>query len=306
MTTTKRAILCTSVALATALVGPLLASRAQDKPKDERVPVSRDKAEKDKPKPGEAKKPQAKKPVEPEDKDLDSLLEKRGATKEAPKTTGAAKGDSMSDADKPKSDDPKQTSARKDPIDPKDKPVDEHLEELQGRIKKKKQQQGGEGQSGQSAAEDKDDSPLGQAVKKMREVEKRLSRTDTGEETRKKQSEIVKDLDQMIAQARRQAQMQGQRQGRPTRQQGQQKGQQQGQNQPGANPDGGGVGHLATKKPTSAKAAVGSKDAWGHLPPELREEMTNVFREEPLPGREKMIGRYYESVTKKSTGSRGE
>ena len=36
----------------------------------------------------------------------------------------------------------------------------------------------------------------------MREVEERLGKPDTGEETRKKQTEIVKNLEQLIEQMR--------------------------------------------------------------------------------------------------------
>ena len=32
-------------------------------------------------------------------------------------------------------------------------------------------------------------------------------------------------------------------------------------------------------KPTNAAALVGDKNTWGHLPPELRDEMDNVFNE---------------------------
>src|SRR4029079_1263025 len=72
------------------------------------------------------------------------------------------------------------------------KDLDEHLEELLGRRKKKKEQE-----------EEDGNSPLGKVVKEMREVEGRLGKPDTGEETRKKQAEIVKNLDGLIEQMRR-------------------------------------------------------------------------------------------------------
>ena len=42
--------------------------------------------------------------------------------------------------------------------------------------------------------------PLGQVIKEMREVEQRLGKPDTGEETRKKQKQIVKNIETLIEQ----------------------------------------------------------------------------------------------------------
>ena len=84
-------------------------------------------------------------------------------------------------------------------LDERQKKTDQELERLTGRVTKEDRER-------QREAEKKDNSQIGQAVKKMREVEERLGQPDTGEETRKKQSEIVKDLDTLISQARRQGQ----------------------------------------------------------------------------------------------------
>ena len=45
---------------------------------------------------------------------------------------------------------------------------------------------------------------------------------------------------------------------------------------------------------------AGGKDEWGHLPPGLREEMDNVFKEEGLPLARTLIRRYYLSLSKKA------
>ncbi len=85
----------------------------------------------------------------------------------------------------------------------RDKAVDEHLEELTGKRRKKK-------------SEEEDGGPLSEVVKQMREVERRLSQPDTGEETRKKQEQIVKKIETLIEQARSSNQSQRkQRQNRP-------------------------------------------------------------------------------------------
>jgi hypothetical protein len=95
---------------------------------------------------------------------------------------------------------------------------------------------------------------------------------------------------------------QQQQQRRQRQQQQQQQGQQQQQDDPN-NPDPGalakGVGEQSLQKP-SGKSRLDGKDVWGHLPPELRDVMRNVFREESLPAREELVRRYYMSVSKKS------
>jgi hypothetical protein len=83
---------------------------------------------------------------------------------------------------------------------------------------------------------------------------------------------------------------------------GQQKGQKPDE-KVGSNP--GGAPATKPEKPTTKRVLAGGKDEWGHLPPELRQEMENVFREEFLPAREELIRRYYDSVARK-TLKRGE
>src|SRR5262249_7251350 len=146
----------------------------------------------------------------------------------------------------------------------------------------------GEGQ-GQGQGEE-ENGPLREVIKRMREVEQRLGKPDTGEETRKKQSEIVKNLEQMIEQASKAAaQSKGQR-SRMMAQQGKPGSQQPGQT-PGANA--GGAPNTRPAKPETKHAAVGGKDVWGHLLDELRQEMDNVSREVSLPSREELIRLYY-------------
>jgi hypothetical protein len=270
----------------------------------------------EKPKPastgGEAeKKPQEPKPpgqMADGDQDLDDLLKKLGdGDADRPDTTGPARPGAG--AGKPKPDTP-------DALKGDDQGLDKRLEEMvrKKNPEKEKQeqqqdgQQGGEGQSKSS-----DDSPLGQAIKKMEEARQRLSKQDTGAETRKTQGEVVKQLDQILEQMRKaQAQRQQERQQKlsmRTRQAGQkpgqqQQGQQQEDGQQGNNAQG--VGPQAPKKPTVSDVLVGAKDTWGDLPPHLREEMENVFREEMLPAKRDLIIRYYSSVARKGRAQSGD
>jgi hypothetical protein len=135
----------------------------------------------------------------------------------------------------------------------------------------------------------------------MREVEQRLGEEDTGEQTRKKQEEIVKDLEQLIKLARQAARNQ-------QRQRGMQQAGQRNQGQEQANPDNPreGTGPMKPRKPTARSILAENKDIWGHLPPELRREIDNLFNEDALPKRRTLIDRYFLSINRKSTGNREE
>jgi hypothetical protein len=172
-----------------------------------------------------------------------------------------------------------------DPLKGESKDLDKHLEELTGR-KPKKKDGDGEGTG-----------PLSKVIKEMREVEKRLGKPDTGEETRKKQAEIVKNLETLIEQLRQsQSQPQAKKKQYLTMKPGTKPSSKQGQD-PGAMAKG--VGQSKPEKPTSKHALAGGEGDWGHLPPELREAMMNVFKDDLLPAKEQLIRRYYLSVSKK-------
>src|SRR4051794_34810726 len=256
-------------------------------------------AEAAKARPGADKEPakgNGKGDVAPKDQALDSLLEKLGETQDRPEAKDERRaGPSMpgEDKDKEKDKDTAEGGKGNEPMPPKadelsgrDKGIDERLEEITGRKRKKKgedEEQGG---------------PLSQVIKEMREGEKRLSEPDTGEETRKKQGEIVKNLDQLIEQMKNSsAQSKGQKT-RLVNMPGQKPGSQQPGQDPGSNP--GQAPNMKPSKPESKHALANGKDEWGHLPPELRQEMDNVARETMLPSKEELIKRYYLSVSKKS------
>jgi len=235
--------------------------------------------------------------VSGKDKDLDSLLEKLGTTEDKPspddKRGGAGGRDEPPPPDKPGQGKEKDKDKKPDPneLSGKDRDLDEHIGELAGKRRKKNDRDKGE-----------DGGPLSQVIKEMREVEQRLGKTDTGEETRKKQGQIVKQIETMIEQARSSSsRSKGKpRPGKP--QPGEQPGQQLSGN-PGTT--GGNAPFTKPLKPNAKASALAGKDEWGHLPPELRQEMENVFKEEPLRSREELIRRYYLSVSKKAL-TRGE
>ena len=137
----------------------------------------------------------------------------------------------------------------------------------------------------------------------MRQVETKLGQDDTGDETRKTQGEIVKDLDTLIAQARKQQQQMQMKKGQRKRPGQPQDGPPMG-DQPGAQGDNAqGAKPMKTTDAKSTSALAGDKNTWGNLPAMLREEMDNVFKSEPLPAKAERIGRYYKAVAKKGMSS---
>lgn len=275
-------------------------AKADARPEEPKKPEEPAKAE-DSKKPAKAEEPKkpASNPEELSDKDkeLDDLLQSLGETKDEPDAKDERKPPGRPDdgdqnqgpggqGDEEKKDQgPGGGRDRQPRLDEKDRAIDEELEELTGRRRKKKDQGDGQGSG-----------PMGEIIKEMRDIEKRLGEPDTGEETRGRQQQLVKRLDTLIEQIRKeQQQQQGGRIQQQTRQQGDKPGDQEGQ-QAGNNP--GGAPNQLPKKPTDRRSLAGGKDAWGHLPPELRQEMENVAKEESLPISEDLIRRYYLSVSR--------
>lgn len=239
------------------------------------------------------------------DKALDSLLEKLGATDDKPTSDdkprsepggagGASEpGDPAAEKAGQEQDQDQGKGKKADPnaLSGKAKDLDEHLEELTGKRRKKDRKKEGE-----------EGGPLSQVVKEMREVEERLGKPDTGEETRKKQGQIIKQIETLIEQARTStSQSRGKtKPGKPSK-----PGQQSGPPQDTAGTTGGQAPNARPRKRTDHKSLAGGRDPWGHLPAEERQEMANIFKEEPLPSRQDLIKRYYLAVSKKSL-TRGE
>ncbi|HWE36361.1 MAG TPA: hypothetical protein VG406_07285 [Isosphaeraceae bacterium] len=256
--------------------------KADKKDDDKKAEPKKDDAKKDGDKKAESKKDAPKTEegkVDSKDEDVDDILKGLGGGKDAPATEGPA---SQPEGPKPKAD----TAQPK----PEDKPIDEELERLQGKIKKKPpQQQGGGGQR---------QGPLDEVIKKMRDVEKRLGQPDTGEKTREEQQQIVSELDKYLERLRQQRMTSQSRTQRVAR------GNSPGQNNsnPGNNP-GRGDNQTIRPKPPKQKPkgpVLTDKNIWGQLPEMLREEMNNVFKEEPLPEKFEMVRRYYDAVAKKA------
>jgi hypothetical protein len=225
--------------------------------------------------------------VAPKDQDLDSLLEKLGESKDEPEATEPKKPQAGAGEPQDQGEKGKGGSSESDQeqLGKKDRDLDERLEELTGRRRKKHRDE-----------DDAGSGPVSDIVKQMREIEERLGKPDTGEETQRKQKQIVKRLDTLIEQARQAGSSSKQMRIRQVRQAGQKPGGSQQGQQAGANARGAPLAKPA--KPNNPRSMAGGKDIWGHLPPELRQEMENSFKEEALPDKIDLIKRYYLSVSK--------
>src|SRR4051794_25679560 len=125
--------------------------------------------------------------VAPKDESLDKLLEGLGQTKDTP-APDDKKPRGPGDNPTP----PKPDQAKPDDLKGGEKDLDKVLEGLTGKKEKPKKERDKKDEEGSG--------PLGEVIKEMRDVEERLGKPDTGEETRKKQTEIVKNLESLIEQ----------------------------------------------------------------------------------------------------------
>ena len=260
-------------------------------------------------KPGDAAKPKPGEVGAP-DQSLDKLLEGLGGADDKPAPDDKKQGGGQGPADQPPPPAGGDAEKKPDSLDNASKKLDDLLEEKTGRKPKKKPGQGkGQGQGGgggggggqgQEEGEEDGGGPLGDLIKQMREVEDRLGKPDTGAETRKRQSEIVKNLDTLLEQVRNSSgQGQAMRMIRGQSKPGGQPKPGEG-NQPGAT--GQGVGLARPTPPrTPPKPIELAKEVWGQLPDQFRDDMSNILNENPLPTKAELIRLYYLSLGKKST-----
>jgi hypothetical protein len=231
-------------------------------------------------------KPDGSRPLAGKDQEVDELLKKLGETTETPspneRPPGGAGGGENPEGRRPAPGPDKTDRSR---LTGKDKETDEHLEELAGRKRRKKGDN--EERSG----------PAGEIIKEMRDIEQKLNKPDTGEATREEQKKVVKRIETLIEEMKQSGQSSMGRLGmRRVRRPGQQQpGQQRGSNE-GALARGAPLSKPA--KPTTKHSNAGGRDIWGHLPPEMRQEIENQWDELPLTAKRELIDRYYLSVNK--------
>jgi hypothetical protein len=218
----------------------------------------------------------------PKDQAIDDLLGKLGETKDEPARDDRPRNQGPGAGQPP----PERKSGEKDAakLGGKDKEIDDRLEEIAGRRRKKPR-----------GDDDERSGPIGEMIKEMRDVEQRLGKPDPSEDTQAKQKQIVKRIETLIEQVRQSGSAAGKLTMRRRQQQGNQPGQQPG-DQPGARAQGAGL--MKAAKPTSQHSTAGGKGIWGHLPEELRQVMDNISKEDALGSKEEMISQYFLSVGK--------
>jgi hypothetical protein len=152
-------------------------------------------------------------------------------------------------------------------------------------------------------------------AKNMSQSEQRLHKNDPGEATQQTQRDIVRDLDELIAQTMRQQQQQQQssssssssnsqrqqaRSGGRRRNQTSERRPAPNQSAQAVNPtDGSNARGGKPGQEEMSKIADLYKDVWGHLPETLRQEMDQYSREQFMAKYGDLLKQYYATIAEK-------
>ncbi|MBS0202824.1 MAG: hypothetical protein JSS49_08000 [Planctomycetes bacterium] len=183
------------------------------------------------------------------------------------------------------------------------------------------------GESPRKAAE-QNENKLEKAAQGMRTAGEKLDENQTGQETRKVQEQVIRDLDELIKQLQnpppssgggggggamsmskskspkgqtnsRQQKLQGQHSGKAQAGQGSESaaGTQEKKVAEGSSE------RTESERKAAEEAARKKKlemDVWGHLPSHLRDRMLNNYGERMLPRYQQMVKQFYESLSEQS------
>ncbi len=136
------------------------------------------------------------------------------------------------------------------------------------------------------------ENPIAKIGERMKKAESLIGQQDTSERTQQVQKQITDDLAALIEQVSEQCCKNGQ--GKPGNQPGGQAGQ-----QPGDAPSRDSTNRLGERDDKAARLAASRellKQVWGHLPPQVRQQLMNASVEEFLPKYEKLIEDYYKRL----------
>ena len=168
-----------------------------------------------------------------------------------------------------------------------------------------------------------------ETLAQMRKAEKRLTDSDTGEQTRAAQQDVLDNLDKLIDRAQQQENRRNQRRQQQQNQQSSQQQQSQ-QNQSQSSQQSGGqdstqrnrqqsgggrrqsgensqdaTATVETGEAVDAKLArqrqVLIQEIWGHLPPRLRNRVLNLNDEKFLPKYEDLIRNYFRAISEETS-----
>jgi len=150
--------------------------------------------------------------------------------------------------------------------------------------------------------------PVEPIIEEMKRAGKLIENHQTGKETQKLQQQVVQNLEALIRQIESAPKTSMQQQNPNEKQQpdhkkkSQQQKSEAGQKnvpQPSQGP-----ARQSSERKEEGQATVGRldsrnayiKDAWGHLPPAMRQQLLNIYTEKFLPQYENQVRRYYEAL----------
>ncbi|MBN68117.1 MAG: hypothetical protein CME32_02395 [Gimesia sp.] len=161
--------------------------------------------------------------------------------------------------------------------------------------------------------------PVEPIIKEMQRASKLISEQKTGKETQQIQREVVRNLEELIqliesSPGKTIQRMSSGKESESPQQSEQKQAQkdQQGKNQQKGEQLSQGPAKQSTDRQNKGKATSGQladrnayiKDAWGHLPPAMRQQLLNIYTEKFLPRYEDQVKRYYEALAEKNRQQR--
>ena len=153
--------------------------------------------------------------------------------------------------------------------------------------------------------------PLARVARQMREVERRISQSQSGDETQKKQQAISDELAKLIEQLKK-AKQSSQKPGSgnssssqrsKVAQAGQKSGTQRQSDKP-ARDSSNQTRRDELAKPDPATIRERMKEAWGNLPERVREQMMQTSVDEFLPKYELLIEKYFQRLSEEENPNR--
>lgn len=153
--------------------------------------------------------------------------------------------------------------------------------------------------------------PVDSIIAEMRRAGELIENQETGKSTQKIQTEVVEKIEELIRQIESAQKISMQRKKKSDdqqqankkqsqqmkKEQGQQKVPQLSQGPARKSSDRLEKGQVTTGNLPNSNGYI--KDAWGHLPPAVRQQLLNIYTEKYLPQYEEQVRRYYEALAEK-------
>jgi len=151
--------------------------------------------------------------------------------------------------------------------------------------------------------------PIEPIIKEMQRAGKLIENQETGKEAEQAQKQVVEDLEKLIRLVEQapKTSMRQQNQNNPQNQEQQRQDREGMQKQKNESQLSQGPARQSTDRQEAGQATPGNvndknnyaKDAWGHLPPAMRQQLLNIYTEKFLPQYEDQVRRYYEALAEK-------